>query len=80
MPYGTSNADPLGILVTKEHIEFMIIFQRKETLLKEYETQFKVNTIVDKRFGEYDSSLTKDDKMMKRFAMERAVSFTNRYL
>ena len=49
------------------------MFQRKETLLQEYKQQFKSNKFVDKRIGENDVSLSLEDKMMKRFAMERAV-------
>ena len=49
------------------------MFQRKETLLQEYKQQFKSNKFVDKRIGENDVSLSLEDKMMKRFALERAV-------
>ncbi|XP_071982274.1 nucleolar protein 14 [Engystomops pustulosus] len=45
--------------------------KRKETLLKEYQKRGKSNVFVDKRFGEYDSKLTSEEKMMKRFALER---------
>ncbi|KAG8453431.1 hypothetical protein GDO86_000163 [Hymenochirus boettgeri] len=45
--------------------------RRKETLLKEYQRRGKVSIFMDKRFGEYDTKLTPEDKMMKRFAMER---------
>ena len=55
------------------------LFQRKETLLQEYKQQFKSNKFVDKRIGENDVSLSLEDKMMKRFALERAVgSFCTR--
>ncbi|XP_052249880.1 nucleolar protein 14-like [Dreissena polymorpha] len=50
--------------------------RRKMTLLKEYEHQFKSNKFVDKRFGEHDASLTLEDKMMKRFALERSRTTT----
>lgn len=45
--------------------------KRKETLLKEYQQRGKSRMFMDKRFGEYDTKLTPEDKMMKRFAMER---------
>ncbi|XP_077334004.1 nucleolar protein 14 [Lithobates pipiens] len=45
--------------------------KRKETLLKEYQQRGKSRMFMDKRFGEYDTKLTPEDKMMKRFALER---------
>ncbi|XP_067656248.1 nucleolar protein 14-like [Haliotis asinina] len=45
--------------------------RRKETLLQEYEQRFKANKLVDRRFGENDASLSVEDKMLKRYAMER---------
>ncbi|OCT99271.1 nucleolar protein 14 isoform X2 [Xenopus laevis] len=45
--------------------------RRKETILVEYQRRGKVSVFMDKRFGEYDTKLTPDEKMMKRFAMER---------
>ncbi|XP_041042478.1 nucleolar protein 14 isoform X2 [Carcharodon carcharias] len=47
------------------------IKRRAETLLKEYQDKGKANTFVDRRFGEYDSGLTVDEKMTKRFSLER---------
>ncbi|XP_072262617.1 nucleolar protein 14 [Pyxicephalus adspersus] len=47
------------------------IKKRKETLLKEYQQRGKSSMFMDKRFGEYDTKLTPEEKMMKRFAMER---------
>ncbi|XP_059830130.1 nucleolar protein 14 [Hypanus sabinus] len=47
------------------------IKKRTETLLKEYQSQGKTNTFIDKRFGEYDTELTEDEKMAKRFSLER---------
>ncbi|XP_078416974.1 nucleolar protein 14 isoform X2 [Cetorhinus maximus] len=47
------------------------IKRRTETLLKEYQDKGKANTFVDRRFGEYDSGLTADEKMTKRFSLER---------
>ncbi|XP_053407134.1 nucleolar protein 14-like [Mercenaria mercenaria] len=48
--------------------------KRKATLLKEYEQQFKKNRFVDKRIGEHDTGLSLEEKMMKRYAMERSKS------
>ncbi|XP_053314188.1 nucleolar protein 14 [Spea bombifrons] len=45
--------------------------KRKETLLKEYQRRGKSSMFSDKRFGEYDSKLTPEEKMMRRFALER---------
>ncbi|XP_031751164.1 nucleolar protein 14 isoform X2 [Xenopus tropicalis] len=45
--------------------------RRKDTILMEYQRRGKVSVFMDKRFGEYDTKLTPDEKMMKRFAMER---------
>eukprot|EP00062_Callorhinchus_milii_P019462 gi/632974040/ref/XP_007903452.1/ PREDICTED: nucleolar protein 14 [Callorhinchus milii] len=47
------------------------IKKRTETLLKEYREKDKANTFIDKRFGEYDTKLTPEEKMMKRFSLER---------
>lgn len=47
------------------------IKRRTETLLKEYKNQGKSNTFIDKRFGEYNAELTEDQKMAKRFSLER---------
>ncbi|XP_060598308.1 nucleolar protein 14-like, partial [Ruditapes philippinarum] len=48
--------------------------RRKATLLKEYEQQFKKNRFIDKRIGEHDAALSLEEKMMKRYAMERSKS------
>ncbi|KAM4054069.1 nucleolar protein 14 [Anomaloglossus baeobatrachus] len=45
--------------------------KRKDTLLKEYQRRGKTNVFSDKRFGEYDTKLTPEEKMVKRFALER---------
>lgn len=45
--------------------------KRKRTLLKEYKQRFKSNTIIDRRFGEFDENLSIEEKMLKRFAMEK---------
>ncbi|KAG9479561.1 hypothetical protein GDO78_011532 [Eleutherodactylus coqui] len=47
------------------------IKKRKDTLLREYQQRGKSNVFSDKRFGEYDTKLTPEEKMMKRFSMER---------
>ncbi|KAJ8316913.1 hypothetical protein KUTeg_004817 [Tegillarca granosa] len=47
------------------------IKKRKQTLLQEYNHRFKSNKFVDKRFGENDATLSVEDKMMKRFVIER---------
>ncbi|CAK6433343.1 unnamed protein product [Pipistrellus nathusii] len=47
------------------------IQKRTQTLLKEYKERDKANVFVDKRFGEYDSSLSAEEKMMRRFALEQ---------
>uniref|UniRef100_A0A8C4FFS4 NOP14 nucleolar protein n=1 Tax=Catagonus wagneri TaxID=51154 RepID=A0A8C4FFS4_9CETA len=45
--------------------------KRTQTLLKEYKERDKSNVFTDKRLGEYDSSLSPEEKMMKRFALEQ---------
>ena len=45
--------------------------KRKKTLLKEYKQRNKNNLVVDKRFGEYDDNLTAEEKMLKRFTLEK---------
>lgn len=50
------------------------IFQRKKTLLVEYSNLGKVNSIVDRRTGEYDKSLNSEQKKLKRLARVRKVS------
>ncbi|XP_032109883.1 nucleolar protein 14 isoform X1 [Sapajus apella] len=45
--------------------------KRTQTLLKEYKERDKSNVFRDKRFGEYNSSMTPEEKMMKRFALEQ---------
>ncbi|XP_041369005.1 nucleolar protein 14-like [Gigantopelta aegis] len=51
------------------------IKKRKSTLLQEYKDRFKSNKFVDKRFGENDAKLSIDEKMLKRFALERERQF-----
>ncbi|RUS79553.1 hypothetical protein EGW08_012683 [Elysia chlorotica] len=45
--------------------------KRKDTLLRELHHSKKSNFLLDKRFGEGDNSLTADEKMVQRFAMEK---------
>uniref|UniRef100_A0A8C7D3F5 NOP14 nucleolar protein homolog (yeast) n=1 Tax=Oncorhynchus kisutch TaxID=8019 RepID=A0A8C7D3F5_ONCKI len=47
------------------------INKRKETLLKEYKTKDKANKFIDKRFGEYDTKMDPEEKILQRFSMER---------
>lgn len=54
-------------------IVFWPVFQRTQTLLKEYKERDKSNVFRDKRFGEYNSSMSPEEKMMKRFALEQQV-------
>ncbi|XP_069798101.1 nucleolar protein 14 [Narcine bancroftii] len=54
------------------------IKRRTETLLKEYRNKGKANTFIDKRFGEYDTKLTEDEKMAKRFSLEQQRIYTKK--
>ncbi|XP_062991934.1 nucleolar protein 14 [Elgaria multicarinata webbii] len=45
--------------------------KRTHTLLKEYKEKEKSNVFKDKRFGEYDTKISPEEKMMKRFALEQ---------
>ncbi|KAF9534593.1 nucleolar protein 14 [Crepidotus variabilis] len=47
------------------------IEQRKQTLLKEYETKDRAGGIVDRRFGENDPSMSLEERMLERFTRER---------
>ncbi|XP_004624659.1 nucleolar protein 14 [Octodon degus] len=47
------------------------IRKRTQTLLKEYRERDKSNVFKDKRFGEYNSNMSPEEKMMKRFALEQ---------
>lgn len=51
-----------------------MIPQRKDTLLKEFRLKDKNNTFIDRRFGEYDSKLTPEEKILQRFTLERQVT------
>ncbi|GCC20921.1 nucleolar protein 14 [Chiloscyllium punctatum] len=54
------------------------IKRRTETLLKEYQDKGKANKFLDKRFGEYDTTLTPDEKMTKRFSLEQQRQHTKK--
>ncbi|XP_040481289.1 nucleolar protein 14 [Ursus maritimus] len=45
--------------------------KRTQTLLKEYKERDKSNVFTDKRFGEYSSNMSPEEKMVKRFALEQ---------
>uniref|UniRef100_UPI0035901E40 nucleolar protein 14-like n=1 Tax=Myxine glutinosa TaxID=7769 RepID=UPI0035901E40 len=47
------------------------IKKRTETLLVEYKQKDKVNSFIDRRFGEFNPNMTVEEKMTKRFMMER---------
>uniref|UniRef100_A0A8C4PZH6 NOP14 nucleolar protein homolog (yeast) n=1 Tax=Eptatretus burgeri TaxID=7764 RepID=A0A8C4PZH6_EPTBU len=49
---------------------FMLCIQRVETLLVEYKQKDKVNSFIDRRFGEFNPNMTVEEKMTKRFMME----------
>jgi len=50
-----------------------VFLQRNETLLVEYKKLGRGNKIVDHRIGENDPTMSLDEKMVKRFALERQV-------
>lgn len=45
--------------------------KRKETLLKEYKQKNRCSKFIDRRFGEYDTKMAPEDKILQRFTMER---------
>ncbi|XP_065652045.1 nucleolar protein 14 isoform X3 [Hydra vulgaris] len=45
--------------------------KRKKTLLKEYKQRNKANVIIDRRFGEFDDTISAEEKMLKRFTLEK---------
>ncbi|XP_036130896.1 nucleolar protein 14 [Molossus molossus] len=47
------------------------IQKRTQTLLKEYKERDKSNVFLDKRFGEYNSNISAEEKMTRRFALEQ---------
>ncbi|XP_008486063.1 nucleolar protein 14-like, partial [Diaphorina citri] len=44
---------------------------RKVTLLQEYKFQDKANKFFDRRIGEHNKNMTKEDKIMARFTAEK---------
>lgn len=46
--------------------------QRKETLGTEMKLMNKTNTFIDRRIGEKNNQLSSEDRMIARFAAERA--------
>ncbi|NXX85778.1 NOP14 protein, partial [Urocolius indicus] len=49
--------------------------KRTQTLLKEYKEREKTNVFKDKRFGEYNTKISPEEKMMRRFALERQQNY-----
>lgn len=47
------------------------IHKRTQTLMKEYKERDKANVFADKRLGEYDSGISPEDRMLKRFSLEQ---------
>ena len=50
---------------------FMYSWQRKKTLLKEYEERNRAGGILDRRFGENDPTMSLEERMLERFTRER---------
>ncbi|XP_005517935.1 PREDICTED: nucleolar protein 14 [Pseudopodoces humilis] len=51
------------------------IKKRNQTLLKEYKEREKTNVFKDKRFGEYNTRITPEEKMIRRFTLERQQNY-----
>ncbi|NXY20421.1 NOP14 protein, partial [Atrichornis clamosus] len=51
------------------------IKKRTQTLLKEYKEREKTNVFKDKRFAEYNTKITPEEKMIRRFALERQQNY-----
>ncbi|XP_009908384.1 nucleolar protein 14 [Dryobates pubescens] len=51
------------------------IKKRTQTLLKEYKGREKANVFRDKRFGEYNTKISPEEKMMRRFTLERQQNY-----
>ncbi|NXD75871.1 NOP14 protein, partial [Halcyon senegalensis] len=51
------------------------IRKRTQTLLKEYKEREKTNVFKDKRFGEYDTKISPEEKMIRRFTLERQQNY-----
>lgn len=54
---------------------FLGLFQRKKTLLKEYEQSTKSSVFVDNRIGEQNDELGEFEKGIMRSQRERQVGF-----
>ncbi|KAM6135652.1 nucleolar protein 14 isoform 2-T2 [Phoenicopterus ruber ruber] len=48
---------------------------RTQTLLKEYKEREKTNVFKDKRFGEYNTKISPEEKMIRRFTLERQQNY-----
>uniref|UniRef100_A0A8B9BMP1 NOP14 nucleolar protein n=1 Tax=Anser brachyrhynchus TaxID=132585 RepID=A0A8B9BMP1_9AVES len=51
------------------------IKKRTQTLLKEYKEKEKTNVFKDKRFGEYNTKISPEEKMIRRFTLERQQNY-----
>ncbi|NXU55317.1 NOP14 protein, partial [Turnix velox] len=51
------------------------IKKRTQTLLKEYKEKDKANVFNDRRFGEYNTKISPEEKMMRRFTLERQQNY-----
>ncbi|NXP10971.1 NOP14 protein, partial [Thinocorus orbignyianus] len=51
------------------------IKKRNQTLLKEYKEREKSNVFKDRRFGEYNTKISPDEKMIRRFTLERQQNY-----
>ncbi|XP_009864225.1 PREDICTED: nucleolar protein 14 [Apaloderma vittatum] len=51
------------------------IKKRTQTLLKEYKEREKTNVFRDKRFGEYNTKISPEEKMIRRFTLERQQNY-----
>ncbi|NXN33045.1 NOP14 protein, partial [Nycticryphes semicollaris] len=51
------------------------IKKRTQTLLKEYKEREKTNVFKDRRFGEYNTKISPEEKMIRRFTLERQQNY-----
>ncbi|NXS60505.1 NOP14 protein, partial [Brachypteracias leptosomus] len=51
------------------------IKKRTQTLLKEYKEREKANVFKDKRFAEYNTKISPEEKMIRRFTLERQQNY-----
>lgn len=51
------------------------IQKRKETLGREMQEKHKIGTLIDKRFGEKNSQLSSEEKLLQRFMKEKTKKF-----